>query len=232
MTINQMLDLSCSNLAKMTLNGNVTGEIALFCDGSSATDRLQGLVAIAYDGTNSAKFPIIKLASANGQSELVVAGADKFPVSMDQFMNKLSDTQKMVVDSGDVKITNSLLATTPKRDDTFLECYKLQQNITTKISILRISDDIIQDDCFIRLSTSPSILFSYRVLTPGEPANDDNSHGERIVFLVETAPSTVYAFDVWHLSTANHGFPSITEGKMKAQPAAVAKQYFKTVTGE
>ena len=230
--IDPMLDTACTSLSKVTYDQGVAQELAVLCVDGKATDRMKELVGKAYNGSGTADFGEITPHSSGSNTEVLVSGAVKFPISMAKFQTRADAVHTMVVSGSGVTITNSVLSTTPKKDDTYLEVYKTKQNIATVVMSLPINDDIIQNEALFKISSSPNIVFMSRVKTPGESANDDNVSAEQVTFIIETAAATTYAFQVMHLSTANMGFASTAEEKIKTQPPIVAAQYYKTIMGQ
>ena len=231
MSATDMFDLACNKLAAMSVTG-VDAEIAVFCSGGKGTTEMKSLVTTAFTGTGTPSFPPIVPISSDPTTSITVAmlaGADKFALGLAAVDAKRDAVHVMTVKTSDVTITNKVLSTTPAVDTTHLECYELEQDITTSIGVKM---DSVQNECWIRLSTTPAILFGYRILTPGNATNQPNTSNEQVTFMIETAAASTYVLEVYHIGVNNMGMSTIAESLIKEQPPNVAKTYYSTITGQ
>ena len=198
---------------------------------------MKALVGNAYAGSGTPKFaPVyVKSDKTAKTTQTLVDGADKFSMSLADVDKKREATLSMVI-TGDVNITYTIISTTPAVDAQHLECYKTDQKIVTTVAGIPMTTEIVQKQCYIRLSKAPDpeIMLVYGVLVPDDPVNvsGKNAGDEQITFEIQTAATTTYCIQAQHLLVNNMGFAALAEQKIQAQPPVVAAKFYSVVTGQ
>ena len=236
LSLAQTWDAACASLTAAQLSVDMSQEIAVLCNGGTATDSMKNYANNAYagQGTPASSTPVILDSVKNpGTTELMIGGAIKVSLTMAQMEAKYTKTLTLSTDASGVNITNALQSAAPTSGPSGQKCYNIQQTIKTVVAMFTFNDLQDQKECTMSLTaSSPLVDVSYRTLVAGDPVNTQNNNKltRALNLTIQTDANTVYAFSVQHMTINNQGMPNIAEPKIEAQPPALIQAYYSALT--
>lgn len=229
--ISELFSEICGEINEIEFKADIDEEIKVFCQNGTATAKFEHLMQIAYDGNGEPKQDKpIKLASKGRETELFIAGSNKYTKSLKDIEKNREKAIAMTVNEDGVTLSNKILNDEKLSSGSHTKKYTIERTIESKIALLTLKDIIILDSYVVKLKNA-NFGFQYSAIKAGDDNNKDNRINNQISFLIQVNEKLTYGFSVFHMTVDNKGFAPIAEGKIKKQPIAVTKKYYSIIMG-